>query len=88
MIDEVQDCVGIGSTAAVLRTLDRSSGLVVAVKITNSTETNMDMKIANEESIYYRLIRKPSPSLKYVGWLSFAGSQTYSQFLLVCSPGF
>ena len=64
VLDEVQDCVGIGSTAAVLRTLDRSSGLVVAVKITNSTETSMDKKIANEEAIYYRLICKPSPSLK------------------------
>ncbi len=64
--DEVQDCLGVGSTGAVLRALDRSSGVVVAVKIANTAADAHDKKIANEAAMYMKMVSKPSPAVQCV----------------------
>ncbi len=62
--DDVQDCLGVGSTGAVLRALDKSSGVVVAIKIANTATNLQDQKIVREVEIYRRLVASPSRALK------------------------
>lgn len=64
--DQVEDCLGVGSTSAVLRATDNKSGLVVALKVRNTVVESDEQKLANELGIYRRILSRTSPASKWV----------------------
>ncbi|TFK85001.1 kinase-like protein [Polyporus arcularius HHB13444] len=85
---EIQDCLGVGSTAAVLRALDRSSGVVVAVKIANATGNVHNRKIAREAELYRRIVSKASPALNLFPRMFGAGQHNDVSYVVFDLGGF